>query len=115
MGVDFREIDSLIVKYDFNNCLISECNFSGLKLEKTDFSKCKIENCDFYTTDLSSSDFREAVLKGSIFENVNLSKADFTDAKEYRINPLNNKLKGAKFSMPEAVSFFDYLGIKVKF
>jgi uncharacterized protein YjbI with pentapeptide repeats len=104
----------MIIKFGFENCLVSSCNFSDMEIRNTDFTGSRIENCDFFQTNLTSSNFTDTVLKDTIFESTNLTKADFTNAKDYRINPAANKLKDAKFTLPEALSFFEYFEIKVK-
>ncbi|HHE37447.1 MAG TPA: hypothetical protein ENL20_02610 [Candidatus Cloacimonetes bacterium] len=81
----------------------------------TEFSDCRIHNSDFYQTYLTNSNFTCSDLKGSIFENTNLENANFQNAKNYSINPLNNKIEKAKFSMPEVVSLLNHLGIRIEY
>lgn len=65
------------------NCNVSESSFEGTSFDKTSFHEC------------------------------NLSKADFSSAKNYSINPSENIIKNALFSLPEAQSFLEYLNIKI--
>jgi len=57
---------------------------------------------------LNSSDFMH-----SSFNKTNLTSTDFTEAINYSIDPNNCNIKGAKFSLPEALSLLDQWGIKV--
>jgi len=59
---------------------------------------------DFREADLAKTNFDGTDLSESLFLNTNLSKADFSGAKNYAISPEKNTLKGAKFSLPEAMS-----------
>ena len=68
-------------------------------------------------------DFTEADLKGvkltgcnfqnATFQNTNLEKADFREAKNYSIDPEQNRLKGAKFSLPEVIVLLDKYQIEI--
>ena len=66
---------------------------------------------DFREADLSETDFDGTDLSESLFLNTNLTEADFVGAMNYDISPEKNKLKGAKFSLPEAMSLLFNLDI----
>ncbi len=51
---------------------------------------------------------------GARFSTTNLSKADFRGATNYSIRPDNNKLKKAKFSLPEATLLLYGLDIELE-
>ncbi len=59
--------------------------------------------CHFTETRLNGADFSDVVLSGTLFHKCDLSKADFSSAVDYHIDPLTNKIKKAKFSLPEVV------------
>jgi uncharacterized protein YjbI with pentapeptide repeats len=59
--------------------------------------------CYFTNTYLHGAKFDESNLLGTIFHNCDLSRADFSSATCYDIDPLTNKIKKAKFSLPEAL------------
>jgi uncharacterized protein YjbI with pentapeptide repeats len=73
-----------------------------------------VKECDFVNSDLSACDFQNSTLSGSLFHNTNLSRANFVGANDYRIDPLSNKLEKAQFSMPEAISLFEAMGIIIE-
>ncbi len=77
------------------------------------FAKSEFQDCDFFEAKLSSTDFSFCKLKGSLFENCDLTKADFRNATAYSIDPNQNKLIKAKFSMPEVLTFLEPLGIEI--
>lgn len=63
---------------------------------------------------LKGADFSGTDLKKSTFQDCDLSKADFRGAKNYFISTESNKIKKAKFSMPEAVSLLGNLDIMIE-
>lgn len=97
----------------FESCNLSLNNFTALRLKKTRLVQCNLREADFAQADLSESDFRGADLAGARFHQTTLLKADFRDAQGYIINPMDNKLKGAKFSMPEALGLLSGFGVVI--
>lgn len=73
-------------------------------MKKISFSGSKLKECHFTNTNLNNADFGKVDLSGTVFHNCDLSKADFTSAVQYDIDPQTNKIKKARFSLPEAVS-----------
>lgn len=112
-GIDFTRCNDLGLSVGFNECLIRSCNFNFMELKKTEFQHCEISETDFVGCDLTQSSFAHSVLHSVTFHETKLGKADFTDAQGYNINPLTNDIKGAKFSLPEAVSLLHSMGIKL--
>ncbi|MBE6068423.1 MAG: pentapeptide repeat-containing protein [Clostridium lundense] len=114
VGVNFNKCDTFILEIGFQDSLIENCNFSSLALKKSLFKNSNILESDFVGTDLSECDFTSSSLGGTIFDNSNLSKANFSDAKDYDINPLNNIVKKAVFTMPEAMMLLRHFNITIK-
>ncbi|MFH2021518.1 MAG: pentapeptide repeat-containing protein [archaeon] len=112
VGINFTKCNSkFFFTPHFSKCTISSSNFSDIKAPKIEFTACKIEITDFINSDLSGGNFKKSSLKGCIFHNTNLMKADFTGASEYDIDPTANKIKKAKFSLPEATRLLTALDI----
>ena len=59
---------------------------------------------DFRECDLSQADFAGTDLADSLFLATNLTQADFSRARNYQIDPSQNIVDEAKFSLPEAMS-----------
>lgn len=114
MGVDFSDCSNFFFSPSFQDCMINACNFEGNKMSKTEFYYCKIRETTFINCDLSESRFDNSEFQRTDFQNCQLQKSDFTDALGYTINPFTNKLKGARFSLPEAQSFLYFLDIEVE-
>jgi len=113
-GLDFTKANPFLLHMDFDDCLLSYCSFSSLKLDKSKFISCKIDNCDFYSSSLVSADFSRSTFAETIFDNTDLSKANFTDARGYSINPQTNKITKAVFSMPDVINLLNPLDIIIK-
>lgn len=113
VGADFTKCNINFFDIAFRDCLVELCNFSALKLKKAPFTRCTIRETRFIETDLEAADFAESDLEGSTFHQCNLEKADFTRAKNYNLDPTANKIKGAIFSLPEAVSLLTKIGIRL--
>ncbi|UPQ74796.1 pentapeptide repeat-containing protein [Chryseobacterium nepalense] len=56
---------------------------------------------DFSDADLSLAIFNNCDLSGAVFDNTNLEKADFRTSVNYSIDPSQNKLKKARFSLSQ--------------
>lgn len=113
VGADFRKCDGRFLALAFENSLIDTCNFSGLKLKATPFLRCVIRETRFVGTMLAEAAFDGSDLEGTLFHECQLQGASFVQARNYAIDPLTNKLKDARFSLPEAVSLLTGLGIKL--
>jgi len=115
LGVDFTQISKLIFKMDFQESQITKCTFSSLDLSESELIDCVIHQSDFFQTNLSKSDFSGSDLHDTIFEDTDLTEADFTNAKNYSINPLTNKVKNAVFTMPDAIHLLDALEVNINY
>ena len=115
MGVDFTQISKLIFKVGFRESQITKCTFSSLDMVESEFIDCNIYQSDFYKAKLGKSNFSGSDLEQSIFEDTDLRGVDFSNAKNYSINPLTNKIKNAEFTMPEAIHLLDALDVKISY
>ncbi len=97
----------------FESCVLSDCNFFGLCLKGSRITGCLAKEADFREADLSGSDFTRTDLSGSLFGKTDLSGADLAKARNYAIRLPDNRVKDARFSMPEAMSLLYCLDIKI--
>ncbi|HUW94716.1 MAG TPA: pentapeptide repeat-containing protein, partial [Anaerolineae bacterium] len=95
----------------FVGCAISHSTFMGLTLPRMEVRDCVALDVDFREADLSKADFAGTDLSQSLFGNTNLSEADLSRARNYHIDPGQNTLKQARFSLPEAMSLLYSLDI----
>jgi uncharacterized protein YjbI with pentapeptide repeats len=113
LGVDFTICHMLGFVVGFTDCLVQSCNFNYLDLRKTAFKRCEFRETDFIGANLAGSDFTGSVFSAVTFHDTNLTKADFSEAQGYAINPLTNKIQGARFQLPDAIALLENLGIRL--
>lgn len=112
--IGVRWIDTLDLRNPvFENCNLSMGNFNSLKLKKIKIVQSRVHDVDFSSCDLTEGDFQENDFLDTRFHNTILLKADFSRSINYQINPLNNKITGAKFSLPDAVGLLSGLGVVI--
>ncbi len=97
----------------FDNCLLNDSTFLGLSLDGVRISSCKARDADFRDADLSKADLTRTDFTGALFGGTNLTGADLTRATGYAIRISDNRLKDAKFSLPEALALLYCLDIKI--
>lgn len=113
LGVQWIQMEDL-ANFSFKNSNLSYANFTGMKLKKEKFLDCLLKDADFADCDLTEAELTGCDLGNARFLNTNLSKADFRRAKNYSIDPLQNKIKGAKFSSDEVYGLLLSLGIVIE-
>ncbi len=86
--------------------------FLNRNLKKTRFDTCSMKEAHFLKCDMTGAVFIECDLELAKFGENNLSQADFTSSYNLRLNPEDNKLKKAKFSLshlPGLLSKYDLI------
>ncbi len=115
VGVDFRRCCAFpAIDMQFFNCVLDGCNFSDLSLKRQKFVSCDLRRCVFLRADLSEADFSHSDLDESIFHECDLRRTDFSRARNYLVDPNGNKIAGAKFSLPEAISLLRGFEIELR-
>jgi uncharacterized protein YjbI with pentapeptide repeats len=108
MGVNWAQADwsttGLGKPLEFLQSVISHSTFIGLSLKGLHIKDCVAIDVDFREADLSQADFTGTDLSKSLFKDTNLTEADLSQARNYHIDPGQNVLKEARFSMPEAIA-----------
>jgi fluoroquinolone resistance protein len=113
MGINFSECSPAGFSSAFRHCTISNVVFDGLALKRTKIIGCRLTDCDLLSCDFREADFSETEFQRVAVNNCNLEKADLRTARGYAIDPAANKVRGARFSLPEAQSFLPFLGIRI--
>lgn len=98
---------------NFKDSKISYSSFYGKSFKKAQLINCIAEEVDFTNCNLTQANFEGTDCRNAIFSNTNLSKSNFVGAVKYSISLENNKIAGAKFSLPEALQFLYNLGIVI--
>ena len=117
LGVDWTLVDwpKFLKKSPlaFRESVLDYGIFAGLTLHELKLQECRVKEADFSEADLTRVVFDETDLTDSRFWQTDLTAANFETASNYRIDVGLNKIKGARFSLPEAVSLLRSLDIKL--
>lgn len=99
LGLPFQDCNDFLFSVNFDNCLMNLSSFYQRSLKGTILNDCILHEVDFVESDLTNSIFNNCDLKDAIFDNTILEKVDFRTSFNYVIDPENNKIKKAKFSV----------------
>jgi fluoroquinolone resistance protein len=113
-GINFFTAKREVLSLSFENCLIRYSSFAELKLKETSFTGSTMEQVDFADADLTQADFTDCSFADCTFRNTNLTKADFRRARGYQIDPRINKVKSARFDVPEVLGLLSAFEIKIE-
>lgn len=114
VGVKFEDCVELLFSASFHSCKLDHSSFYGLALQKTVFEKSSLREVDFGNCNLQKARFDGSDLRGAQFNNTNLEGADLEGATSYCIDPTANRIKKARFALPEAVGLLHYFDIKIR-
>ena len=110
-GVDFFKCEKHFFSIQLLKCRVQTCNFTDLEMKRASFQSSQLREAYFSNTNLQSANFSDTDLLGTLFHNANLEGANFQGARNYSIDPRTNRIKKAKFSLPEAVSLLSCFNI----
>lgn len=113
LGLSFQKLSNFSMDLSFDNCLLDHSLFTGRNWKKTNFNNCSLKEVDFQESDLTEVSFNQCNLDRALFYHSNLHKADFRTAQNFQIQPENNKMKGAKFSIEGLLGLLAHYQIKV--
>jgi uncharacterized protein YjbI with pentapeptide repeats len=82
-------------------------------MKKAVLDSCSLKQVDFAETDLSAAVFKNCDLTDAVFMQTILEKADFRTAKNYAFDPEQNKIKKAKFSLPDVAGLLNKYNIEI--
>lgn len=97
----------------FNRCDISYSTFYELNLPSIAAIECKAHEVDFRGTNLSNADLICTDFQNAHFHQTILKDADLREAINYRLDPNDNIIKKAKFSLPEAINLLSNFDIEI--
>lgn len=116
-GVNWAEAATPGVKLpgalNFEDCVLTGCGFLGVYLKGARLRKCLAREADFREADLSGADLAHTDFAGSLFGKTDLTGANLDQARNYAIRLTDNRVKDARFSLPEAMALLYCLDIKI--
>ncbi|HMQ70314.1 MAG TPA: pentapeptide repeat-containing protein [Ignavibacteria bacterium] len=98
-GIGFDVSSDFGLSFTFDGCILNNSSFYKTMIKKTDFQNSQLKEVDFTETDLTDSVFDKCDLAQAVFDHTILTGADFRTSYNYSIDPGNNKIKKAKFSI----------------
>ena len=99
--------------FHFYKSIISHSSFYGLELPELVIEACIAHDVDFREADLRRANFKLTDLEQSQFVHTKLYAADFTEAYSYSIDPTQNDIRKATFSLPDAMHLLDGFDIQI--
>ena len=100
--------------HSLKNCKLRYNSFMNISFRKFDFSGSDLSGATFAECDLSECNFNSCDLDNTEFYKCDLQKADFRGATGYQVDILSCRLKGARFSMIEALNLLQSLEISLE-
>ena len=112
-GVNWADVNWMpgFSSLSFANCGLNYSTFMSMDLRKLEMIACVAKAVNFEDADLTNAILKKTDFAESRFSNTNLSGADFSEASNYTIDVTANRVRGAKFSLPEAMSLLSSLDI----
>lgn len=114
IGIDWTLVNSRFFRIDLDKCMLNHSTFARMDMARASLTGCVAHDCDFLETNLARAVCRGTDFAKSRFAGTNLSEADFRGAVRYAIDPTANRVKQAKFSLPEATSLLAGFGIVIQ-
>jgi fluoroquinolone resistance protein len=113
LGLHFESCNQFGLQVRFENCNLNHSSFYHTKLKKTIFKTVTFHESDFTGADLSEALFDNCDFKDATFDNTLLEKADFRSSYNYILDPENNRIKKARFSVQGAMGLLAKYGIEI--
>lgn len=113
LGLHFETCTPFGFAIQFDHSMVNHASFYQMDLQNCSFKHCQLKGVDFTEADLTGIALIHCNLLDATFERSVLTKADFRNATDYSIDPNQNKIRGAQFSLPEVIGLLKIFGIKV--
>jgi fluoroquinolone resistance protein len=114
LGIPWTKAKSdAMTSFHYTGCTVDYSDFErdlrGLRV-----IRCSAKQVNFRRANLTDAECRDTDFEESVFEESNLTRADFCGARNYAIDLTQCKAKGARFSLPEALSLLSVQGIVIE-
>ena len=114
LGLRFDTCNDFGLSFSFEGCQLNHSSFYKMNIKKTVFKNSQLQETDFTEADLTSALFENCNLSQATFDQTTLEKADLRTSYNYSIDPENNRLKKAKFSMEGVTGLLDKYDIEIE-
>ena len=113
-GASFSACNRYAFNASFKECQMQYVSFQGLNLTGFRFSSCRIVEADFGQCVLKKAIFDNCDLDRSFFVQCNLEETDFRTAYHLVLDPSQNKMKNARFSLQGLPGLLTQYGIQIE-
>ncbi|STX81368.1 Uncharacterized protein conserved in bacteria [Legionella busanensis] len=118
MGINWTKAKWPLIRLtspvQFYRSNISYSSFYGLDLKEIILEECIAHDVDFREGNFSKGNFMLNDFERSLFLHTNLNSTSFIDATNYSINPTENDIRKAKFSIPEVLYLLRSFQIEIE-
>ena len=114
LGLHFDTCSPFGLSFSFEDCQVNHSSFYKTGISKTVFRATQLHETDFTDADLTGVVFDNCDLLRATFDNTVLERADLRTAFNYSIDPERNRLKKARFSLPEVVGLLNKYDIIIE-
>lgn len=99
LGLRFDSCNTFLFAATFKHCQLDFSSFYEVDLRRSNFQDCSLKGVDFSNANLSKVVLKKCTLTNAIFEQTNLVETDFRTAINFNIEPTQNQVSRAKFSL----------------
>jgi uncharacterized protein YjbI with pentapeptide repeats len=114
LGLRYENCNEFGLSFSFDACQLNHSSFYKTKIKKTLFKNSDLLETDFTEADLTAAIFENCDLSKAIFDQTILEKADFRTSFNYTLDPENNRIKKAKFSISGILGLMHKYDIEVE-
>lgn len=114
-GVGFGAVrrDAVGIGVEFRHCDLTLASFRDLDMRACAFHGCHAHEAEFLDCDLRGVSFDGTDLARATFLRSNLGDADLRGARNYAIAACDNRVRGMRVTLPEAIGLLGALGLEV--
>ncbi|MBS1503741.1 MAG: pentapeptide repeat-containing protein [Bacteroidetes bacterium] len=113
-GVNFGRSLDFLMEMHFDGCNLDKAVFYKKKNKKAIFKDCSMVEADLTEADLSDCKFDNCNLHRATFDQTILKNTDVSTSYNFIIDPDNNIIKGAKFSVHGLPGLLVKYGIEIR-
>jgi fluoroquinolone resistance protein len=114
LGMRIENLGLLSTNLIFSHCQMDFVSLSHLNLTGVQFEDCSLKEADFTEADLEGAEFINCDLHKALFYRTNLQGADFSSALRIQLDPEENSLRKARFSLEALPGLLVKYGIKIE-
>jgi len=115
-GVNFSvlQLGAMGIQAHFKDCDLSFCSFRKMDLTDCSFKGCIARETDFQRCELEKVSFDDCDLDRCVFMGNNLKFADLRTARNYVISAYDNRIRGIRVALPEAISLLAAIEVDIQ-